>query len=110
MRVSYHSEYSRHLARTMEYKVYGHGGRPIVVFPTSNGRFYQYEDSGMIAELRRFIDAGKVQVWTIDGIDGETFFSTDGTKPIFAISATKFFPKSQMSAARRTGERKFGPC
>lgn len=78
MRVSYHSEYSRHLSRPMEYKVYGHGGRPVVVFPTSNGRFYQYEDSGMIAELQGFINAGKVQIWTVDGIDGETFFSNSG--------------------------------
>lgn len=77
MRISYYSEHSRHLGRPMEYKVYGHAGRPVVVFPTSNGRFYQYEDSGMIAELRGFIDAGKVQIWTVDGIDGETFFGND---------------------------------
>ncbi len=43
----------------MEYKVYGHAGRPLLVFPTSNGRFFQYEDSGMIAELQGFIEAGK---------------------------------------------------
>lgn len=78
MHVSYHSQDSWHLGRSMEYKVYGHGGRPVVVFPTSNGRFYQYEDSGMIDELRGFIDAGQVQIWTVDGIDWETFFSQDG--------------------------------
>ncbi len=77
MRISYRNDYSGHLARSMEYKVYGHAGRPVLVFPTSNGRFYQYEDSGMIAELQGFIDAGKIQVWTVDGIDGETFFSND---------------------------------
>lgn len=78
MHVSYHIWESRNLGRPMEYKVYGHGGRPMVVFPTSQGRFYQYEDSGMIDELRGFIDAGQIQIWTVDGIDGETFFSTDG--------------------------------
>jgi esterase/lipase superfamily enzyme len=77
MHVSYHNRESRHLGRPMEYKVYGHGGRPVVVFPTSNGRFYQYEDSGMIDELRGFIDAGQIQIWTVDGIDWETFFSKD---------------------------------
>ena len=66
MQVSYHSQDSRHLGRPMEYKVYGHGGRPVVVFPTSNGRFYQYEDSGMIDELRIFIDSGQIQIWTVD--------------------------------------------
>lgn len=77
MQVSYHSQDSRHLGRPMEYKVYGHGGRPVVVFPTSNGRFYQYEDSGMIDELRIFIDSGQIQIWTVDGLDWETFFSKD---------------------------------
>jgi esterase/lipase superfamily enzyme len=61
----------------MEYKIYGHGGRPVVVFPTSNGRFFQYEDSGMIGALQSFIEAGTVQIWAVDGIDWETFFSND---------------------------------
>jgi len=78
MEVAYHRWESRHLGRDMEYKVYGHRGRPIVVFPTSDGRFYQYEDSGMIEELSPFIDAGQVQVWTVDGIDWETFTNRHG--------------------------------
>ena len=60
----------------MEYKVYGHKGKPVLVFPTSNGRFYQYEDSGMVNAVSGFIDDGKIQLWTVDGIDWETFFST----------------------------------
>lgn len=75
MDVSYHKDYSVCLGRYMEYKVYGYKGKPVIVFPTSNGRFYQYEDFGMINVLRGFIDDGKIQVWTVDGIDGETFFS-----------------------------------
>jgi len=59
----------------MEYKVYGHKGKPVLVFPTSNGRFYQYEDSGMIDALSSFIEEGKIQLWTVDGIDWETYFS-----------------------------------
>ncbi|AIQ71574.1 esterase family protein [Paenibacillus graminis] len=75
MRISYHKEYSHHLHRDMEYKVYGHAGKPMLVFPTSLGRFYQYEDSGMIQTLSEFIDAGKLQIWACDTLDEETFFS-----------------------------------
>lgn len=75
MQVTYHKEFSHKLGREMEYKVYGHKGKPVLVFPTSNGRFYQYEDSGMILALQWYIDEGKIQVWTVDGIDEETFFS-----------------------------------
>ncbi|MDP4240338.1 MAG: alpha/beta hydrolase-fold protein [Bacteroidota bacterium] len=75
MQVTYHKEYSHSLGRDMEYKIYGHQGKPVLVFPTSNGRFYQYEDSGMINAISSFIQDGKIQVWTADGIDWETFFS-----------------------------------
>jgi len=75
MQITYHKEYSRNLGREMEYKVYGHQGKPVLVFPTSNGRFYQYEDAGMINAISGFINDGKIQVWTVDGIDSETFYS-----------------------------------
>jgi len=75
MQIAYHKEYSHKLGREMEFKVYGHKGKPVLAFPTSNGRFYQYEDSGMINAISAFIDDGKIQIWTVDGIDGETFFS-----------------------------------
>jgi esterase/lipase superfamily enzyme len=75
MQVTYHKEFSRKLGKDMEYKVYGYKGKPVLVFPTSNGRFYQYEDSGMINAISGFINDGKIQIWTVDGIDGETFYS-----------------------------------
>jgi esterase/lipase superfamily enzyme len=62
----------------MEFKVYGHTGKPILVFPTSRGKFYQYEDSGMIGAISSFIENGSVQVWACDGIDGETLLGGDG--------------------------------
>jgi esterase/lipase superfamily enzyme len=78
MKVEYFKEYSHHLGREMEYKVYGHTGKPVLVFPTSRGRFYQYEDFGMIDAISGFIESGKVQVWACDGIDGETFLAGGG--------------------------------
>jgi esterase/lipase superfamily enzyme len=80
MKIEYFSEYSHNLERNMEFKIYGHQGKPVLVFPTSRGKFYQYEDFGMIAAISGFIDSGMIQVWTCDGIDGETFM-TDGGHP-----------------------------
>jgi esterase/lipase superfamily enzyme len=77
MNISYHKEYSHSLQREMEYKVYGHRGKPIVAFPTSCGRFFQYEDNGMVEVLKNYIADGRIQLWTLDGIDEETFFSQD---------------------------------
>jgi esterase/lipase superfamily enzyme len=77
MNIAYFSDYSHHLGRQMEYKVYGHAGKPVLVFPTSKGRFYQYEDFGMIGAISAFIESGRIQVWTCDGVDGETFMDFD---------------------------------
>lgn len=75
MQISYHKAHSRHLGRDMEYKRYGHAGRPVVVFPTSQGRFYQFEDTGSVAALGEFIDNGRIQLFTVDGLDDESFFN-----------------------------------
>lgn len=75
MDISYHKAHSAALGRDMEYKRYGYAGRPVVVFPTSQGRFYQFEDSGGVGALARFIDEGRIQLFTVDGIDSESFFA-----------------------------------
>jgi len=75
MQITYHKEYSQKLSRDMEYKVYGYKGKPVLVFPTSTARFYQYEDEGMVNAVSHFINDGKIQLWAVDGIDEETFFS-----------------------------------
>ena len=51
MNREYHKWHSNDLGREMELLVFGHAGVPLLVFPTSMGRFYQYEDFGMIAVL-----------------------------------------------------------
>jgi esterase/lipase superfamily enzyme len=76
--IQYRKEFSRHLQRDMEYKIYGHQGKPMLVFPTASGRFFQFEDAGMLEAVRPFIEEGRIQVWACDGIDGETFFADHG--------------------------------
>ena len=58
MDISYHKGFARNLGRDMEYKRYGHAGRPVVVFPTSQGRFYQFEDSGGLLEEFKAAEIG----------------------------------------------------
>ena len=44
MEVRYFKNYSYNLNRDMEFKVYGHAGRPCLVFPAQSGRFYDFEN------------------------------------------------------------------
>jgi len=59
----------------MEFKIYGHAGKPVIVFPSSGGRFYEFEDFKMIDAISWFIESGLIQVITPDSIDSETWLN-----------------------------------
>ena len=75
MHVEYHRWWSPHLGRDMELKVYGHWGTPIIVFPCSRGRFFDYEGMGMIDAISRTIGAGKVKLFSVDSVDAESWYN-----------------------------------
>jgi esterase/lipase superfamily enzyme len=60
MNREHHRWYSPSLIRDMELLVFGHGGARMLVFPTSNGKFYEWEDRGMIGLLGESIDKGRL--------------------------------------------------
>ena len=73
----YIKEFSRCLGRDMEILHFGHAGRPLLVFPTSRGRFYQWEDFGMIGALADRIGAGAIQLVCVDSVDDESWYAKD---------------------------------
>ncbi|MEM8530840.1 MAG: alpha/beta hydrolase-fold protein [Chloroflexota bacterium] len=74
MHRAYHRWDSPILERPMELLIYGHAGAPMIVFPTSQGRFYQYEDSGMVGALYHHIRQGWIQLICVDSIDSESWY------------------------------------
>lgn len=74
---AYFKEYSKELEQDMEIKIYGESGKPAVFFPSQDGRFYQYEDFGLIEVCRPFIEGGRLQVCCVDSIDKETWSAAD---------------------------------
>ena len=77
MHTEYHKWWSPNLGQDMELKIYGHAGKPLVVFPTQGGRFYEYEDFGMVEACRPSIDAGRIQIYTVDSIDNQSWCNWD---------------------------------
>lgn len=75
MNREYLKGYSRELGREMELLVFGHAGMPLLVFPTSMGRFFEYEDRGMIGLLGPKIDRGELQVFCPDAVDSESWYN-----------------------------------
>jgi esterase/lipase superfamily enzyme len=71
----YRKSFSSCLDREMETLVFGDAGVPVLAFPTSGGRFYEFEDRGMIAALHEKIDAGRIQVFCVDSVDHESWYN-----------------------------------
>ena len=75
MNREYFKGYSSELHRDMEALIFGHAGTPLLVFPTSMGKFFEYEDRGMINVLAPRIDAGELQVFCPDAVDNESWYN-----------------------------------
>jgi esterase/lipase superfamily enzyme len=75
MRVSKVPFQSQILNRQMPVAIYGHFGVPVVVFPTANQDFEEYERQGMIECLGEFIDQGMVKLYCVSAINGESWMN-----------------------------------
>lgn len=53
--------YSPRLGRDMEPLVFGHGDTKVLVFPTRDGRFLEYENPRLLESPRHKIEAGQLQ-------------------------------------------------
>lgn len=67
--------WSPSLGRGMELLVYGHAGTPVLVFPTSMGRYYEWKDRGMIDALGHQLAHGHNRLICVDSVDAESFYN-----------------------------------
>ena len=56
---------------------YGHWGRPVLVFPSEQGRAIDYENNGMVGAVADLIDSGRVKLYCVDSFDRETWSRAD---------------------------------
>ncbi len=73
MKIEYYKWWSGNLGQDMELKVYGYFGKPVLVFPAQGGRFFEFEDFGMIDVCAPFIEAGQVKIFTVDSVDSQSW-------------------------------------
>ncbi|HXJ65118.1 MAG TPA: esterase [Actinomycetota bacterium] len=73
----YRKDHSQALGRDMELLRFGDAGLALLVFPTSQGRFYQWEDFGLVGALEDKIGDGYLQLWCVDSVDGESWYAKD---------------------------------
>lgn len=75
MNREYHRWHSPSLGRDMELLIFGHAGARVLVFPTSMGRFYEWEDRGMVEALGEHLENGWIQMYCVDSVDGDSWYA-----------------------------------
>ena len=74
MNREYHRWHSAALGRDMELLIFGHAGARVLVFPTSQGRYFEWQDRGMMNLVQGSIDAGDLQFICVDSVDAESWY------------------------------------
>ena len=75
--ITHHSEY---LNRDMNILIHGTGGTPILVFPCQDSMCNNFEEFGMIDTLQDYLEEEKIQLFSVDTVDKESFSDTYGDK------------------------------
>jgi len=78
METQYVKAYSPALNRDMEYKIYGHAGRPVLFVPCQDGRFYDFENFHLTDVFAPWIESGQIMVFAVDTLDRETWSNKSG--------------------------------
>lgn len=75
MRREHHRWWSPSLHRDMELLEFGHGGARVIAFPTSGGRFFEWENRGLVGALGHALDNGWLHLVCVDGVDRESWYA-----------------------------------
>jgi esterase/lipase superfamily enzyme len=77
LKEEYHKWYSPTLDKETEMLVFGHAGYPVVLFPTTSGRFYECKDFKLIESAKWFLEEGLVQIYCPDSINELSWYNKE---------------------------------
>ena len=52
---------------------YGHYGRPVLVFPSEQGRAWDFESNGMLDAVSDLVEDGRAKIYCVDSADDRTW-------------------------------------
>lgn len=59
----------------IEMLVFGHQGYPVIIFPSTMGRYHESKDFGLIETARWFVERGFIQIFCPDSIDKHSWYN-----------------------------------
>ena len=75
MKEEYVKWHSHNLGREIETLIFGHQGYPVLLFPSSQGRYYEAKNFQLIDSVKWFIEEGLVKIYCPDSIDGLSLYN-----------------------------------
>ncbi len=67
--------YSPTLSKDFEMLVYGHYGTPVIVFPSTMGRFFESKDFKLIDSAAHLVEEGRVKLFCLDSVDKHSWYN-----------------------------------
>jgi esterase/lipase superfamily enzyme len=90
MHRDYQRWHSPSLQRDLELLVFGHAGARVLAFPPARGRFYDWEDHGLVAALGGHLEQGWLQLVCVDSVDAESWYAADRPPAERALRHTQY--------------------
>lgn len=75
MKETYHQWYSSNINNEMRMLVFGDAGIPLLLFPSSMGKYYEAKDRKLIDAIAWFINNGIVKVYCPDSFDSHSWYN-----------------------------------
>ena len=55
---------------------YGHWGRPVLVFPSEQGKAWDFENNGMVGAVAGLLEEGRLKLYCVDSYDAQSWSDT----------------------------------
>ena len=91
MKREYYNQHSDVLNENMSMIVYGEGGYPVIAFQAQDAKSNNFEDFGMIDVLAPFINDGRIQVFSVDNLDEQSWSDEGGDNGARAWRQEQYF-------------------
>ncbi len=75
VREQYVRFYSHQLGHDVEILVFGDRGYPVVIFPTTWGRYFEAKDRGLVGSVHWFVNEGLAQVYCVDAFTNNNLYN-----------------------------------
>lgn len=77
MKEEYLKWYSPTLGKDIEMLVFGHAGYPVIIFPSTMGRYHESKDFKLIDSARWYVEQGLIRIYCPDSIDKHSWYNKD---------------------------------